>query len=193
MRERFVKLMRTGTKAPRLGALLAFAIVGLAGCNVATTEDANAQANANWVGKPVNAFFSTYGPPKAEHALGTGGKIYTWRGGEKYVPKPQLKPQPSNTITRELGSSSSSSTQVSGNSVTTTTRSASANVSIDVDNLMSMMITGKPKEEPKRLVYCEMQITTDRTGTITKVSATGDTSGAGFSGSRCSEMMQGKV
>jgi hypothetical protein len=38
-----------------------------------------------------------------------------------------------------------------------------------------------------------MQITTDRTGTITKVSATGDTSGAGFSGSRCSEVMQGKV
>lgn len=173
-------------------ALLAILGLVLAGCNGQTTKEVTAQAKMNWIGQPVDNFFATYGPPRSYFPLDSGGTLYTWRGGEQKVRLPQNnfnKPNQASTINHGFSNSKTKVTHSGPGYQKSTTTSSSGSVSINMDNLMSIAATGKPIEPPTRLAYCEMQIAADEAGVITNINATTDTSGVGFSFSRCSEIL----
>ncbi len=52
----------------------------LAGCK--TTEEAARSMRSDWVGRSTDSFFSAYGPPETSFDLDSGGRVFTWRGGE---------------------------------------------------------------------------------------------------------------
>ncbi len=178
--------------------LLAVTGAGLAACNTTSTEEVTAATQAVWIGKPADVFFSTYGPPRSSYTLDGGGKVFTWRGGEKRVkvnkPRPNPgfgQPKTTNMISASNSSSKTSGGWTSPNTYESRTSSSSSSVNIDVDGLVNALVTGgKPKEPETRLVFCEMLVSTDANGVITNISATNDTAGAGLAFSRCAEVFK---
>ena len=176
-------------------AALSLASVALAGCT--TTEETTANAQSRWVGQPADVFFAAYGPPRSNYPLNNGGTLYTWRGGEKEVPvaKPRnsmfKKPPQQTTFNRGFSKTTTKVTHMSPGMIKTTTKSSSGSASINVDKLLNTLANGgrAPKPEMRR-VYCEMQISTDANDVITSLHNTGDTAGAGFSLSRCAEILK---
>ena len=183
-----------------LYSLLAVTGVGVTACNTTSTEEVTAATQAVWIGKPADVFFSTYGPPRSSYALDGGGKVFTWRGGEKRVKLSRDRLAPfrvsANRQTTNMISASNSSSKTSGgwtspNTYESRTSSSSSSVNIDVDGLVNALVTGgKPKEPETRLVFCEMLVSTDANGVITNISATNDTAGAGLAFSRCAEVFK---
>lgn len=176
-------------------AALALASVALAGCT--TTEETTANAQSKWVGQSADVFFAAYGPPMSNYPLNNGGTLYTWRGGETEVPVAKApnstfnKPPQQTTFNRGFSKTSTKVTHLSPGMIKTTTKSSSASASINVDGLLNTLANGgmPPKREMRR-VYCEMQISTDANNVITSLHNTGDTAGAGFSMSRCAEVLK---
>lgn len=154
-------------------SLLLLPLVILAGCT--TTEDANRALQSRWIGQPVERFFAAYGPPIDEYPLSTG-KIYTWRGGDKtrYIPPVYTQYEPARTIVR-------TETRQNGSGQTVT---------------QTRVITRDPFWEPELItpgryeqLFCELQINTDKGGLILTIRASNDTTGNGFSLSRCAEVL----
>ena len=184
----------------RLATLIILAVtgVGVTACNTTSTEEVTAATQAVWIGKPADVFFSTYGPPRSSYALDGGGKVFTWRGGEKRVvvqrpPAHSGFGQPANTnvISANKSSSKTSGGWTSPNTYESRTSSSSSSVNIDVDSLVTALANGgKPKQPETRLVFCEMLVSTDANGVITNISATNDTAGAGLAFSRCAEVFK---
>lgn len=56
--------------------VLAFLAFSLAACG--STDHAVRTANARWIGQPVDSFFARNGPPKRDHSMAGGGKVYFW-------------------------------------------------------------------------------------------------------------------
>lgn len=48
----------------------------LAACG--STDQATNAARSTWLGKPADAFFARNGPPKRQHTLSSGGRVYNW-------------------------------------------------------------------------------------------------------------------
>lgn len=160
--------------ARSLVATLFLPLLLLSGCT--TTEDANRALQSRWIGQPVERFFAAYGPPIDEYPL-SSGKIYTWRGGDKtrYIPPTYSSPEPARAIVR-----TETRQDGSGQTVVTQTR----------------VITRDPLWEPEIItpgryeqLFCELQINTDRSGVIASIRASNDTTGNGFSLSRCAEVL----
>lgn len=159
--------------ARRLIAALMLPLAALAACT--TTEDANRALQSRWIGQPAERFFAAYGPPIDEYPL-SSGKIYTWRGGDKtrYIPPVYSRPEPARTIVR-------TETRQDGSGQTVT---------------QTRVITRDPFWEPEVItpgryeqLFCELQINTDASGVISTIRASNDTTGNGFSLSRCAEVL----
>ncbi|WP_165224618.1 hypothetical protein [Affinirhizobium pseudoryzae] len=200
----------------RLGAAL---IVGATLTSCTTTEQASQAVQSRWLGQSADEFFTKNGPPASSYTLANGNVIYTWRGGEttRHVPAryaaPQMQPPPlpsfgsnSNFGKPAFGMPQTATTQpVWGRQVvrtetkvenpqpgvtrtTTVTKSSGASIGW---NLPTSPASQGQLLSPARTeqLSCELQLTADQQNIIRSIRISKDTAGAGFSLSRCAEVM----
>lgn len=191
--------------------VLAAVVTSLLAASCTTTSETASKLSSSWVGKPADAFFSAYGPPRSSFPLQNGGAIYTWRGGETTIrsqlptqrPKPfkpfasdPFKPTPPTAPSTGWGTQKSR-TEVkehtrSDGTFVRETKTTSSGVSIDASNVMGGMFGAKPAapqpQYSERHLSCELQITADPAGTITAMSVSKDTQGEFVSLSRCGDL-----
>jgi hypothetical protein len=153
---------------------LALVCAGVALSACVTTGDVDRDLKSTWIGASSDTFFTRYGPPKSTFKLNNGDLIYTWRGGEdvRHIPAqvgvirddPFMWPGPGPyDRMRPWGR-------------------------MWIDDPAVVMISPARDEE----LYCEAQLTVDRKHIIRSIRASGDTSGKGFSLSRCAEVFNVK-
>ncbi|MEI8355099.1 MAG: hypothetical protein WCG31_03215 [Deltaproteobacteria bacterium] len=166
------------------------ASIGLCISACATTEKAQLAMQSQFIGQPVEAFFSKYGMPMSSFPM-SNSTIYRWRGGETsiYVPAEYRKLNPNSPVTGV--SKSTSTTQVSNpNPNTTVTETTTTKFSVDLGDLLTPQGQVSPAHTVP--IFCEAQITADTRGVITAIHATQDTRGFGLSLSRCAELFDVK-
>ncbi|WP_187971495.1 hypothetical protein [Aquibium microcysteis] len=166
--------------------LILLGILGtaLAGCT--TTEEANKAIKSRWIGQPSDSFFAQYGPPVRSFPLNNGGIVYTWRGGEttQVIPAEYRTIQPATPL---ASSSSTVTTVTRPDPGTTVTETRTTNLNLGLQAQPQHVLV-----RPERIeqLFCEAQITVDRSGVIGNIEASRDTTGAGFSLSRCAEVFR---
>jgi hypothetical protein len=150
------------------------AVLALAGCT--TTEEAQQVIQSRWVGQPIDAFFTQYGPPISEYPLPNGTVIYTWRGGDKtrYIPPTYTMSEPARTVVR-------TETRQTGSGQTVTETRVIAR-----DPGWGPEMISPPQYQE---LFCELQITAGKWRTIMTIRASNDTDGEGLSLSRCAEVL----
>ncbi len=173
-----------------LGKALVCASIGLCMTACVTTEKAQNTMQSQFIGQPVEAFFSKYGTPQSSFPM-SNSTIYRWRGGETsiYIPAEYKKPDPSAPTTGV--SRTSSTTNVSNPSPNTTvTETTTTKFSVDVGGLLNP----QGQVTPARTVpiFCEAQLTVDGKGVIAAIQIMQDTRGFGMSVSRCAEVFDVK-
>ncbi|UJW74342.1 hypothetical protein [Rhizobium sp. SL42] len=150
------------------------AFMALAGCT--TTEEAQQVIQSRWIGQPIDSFFIQYGPPISQYPLASGTIIYTWRGGDRtrYIPPTYTMPEPARTVVR-------TETRQTGSGQTVT---------------QTRVIARDPGWGPEMIsppqyqqLFCELQITADKSNNIMTIRASNDTDGEGLSLSRCAEVL----
>ncbi len=165
--------------------LLGMLAAALAGCT--TTEEANKAIKSRWIGQPSDSFFAQYGPPIRSFPLNNGGVVYTWRGGEttQVIPAEYRTIQPSQPATPLASSSNTVTTVTNPNPGTTVTETRTTNFNVGLQAQPQQVLV-----RPERIerLFCEAQITVDPSGIIGNIEASRDTTGAGFSLSRCAEV-----
>lgn len=155
------------------------AMLALAGC--VTSEQAQQEISARFVGQSSDAFFRTNGAPYSSYPLSDGGVLYRWRGGETsiHVPAQYQTITPPNTGT----TNTKTTTQVSHpNANTTVTETQTTSFSVGTP---SQVMVSPARTIP---VYCDAQIAVGPDGRITGVQILQDTTGAGLALSRCAEI-----
>ena len=159
----------------------------LAGCT--TTEEANNAMKSRFIGQSSDVFFSQYGAPLSSFALNNGGTVYRWRGGEttRTIPAEYktVSNTPANPVLGQTTKTTTTVTQPNAGTTVTETRTTSSGISIGAAPAVQQVLVTPARTER---LFCEAQITTDTAGIIVNVEATGDTTGAGFSLSRCAEV-----
>jgi hypothetical protein len=83
------------TMKQALAALMIPALLAIAGCQ--TTADAQNSISSSYVGTPADDFFARHGAPFSTYQRQDGGRMYSWRGGERTVsvaPPPPPPPLP---------------------------------------------------------------------------------------------------
>ncbi len=169
---------------------LGLVMVTMAGC--ATTQEANKAIQSRWIGQPSDAFFAAYGPPLRSFPLNNGGAVYSWRGGEttRVVPAQYQTVQPADAqplAPNPLAQNTRTTTTViNPNPNTTVTKTTTTSMSIGMPSGQPQQVMVRPERVENLL--CEAQITVDAGGTITNIQTSRDTTGAGFSLSRCAEV-----
>ncbi|MAW89329.1 MAG: hypothetical protein CMJ42_22645 [Phyllobacteriaceae bacterium] len=173
-----------------------------------TTQEVNQTLQMTWIGQPAELFFARHGAPMQQFALQSGGVNYTWRGGQTTVTIPaQYRPAPQaqkpNPVSSGFGSRSTSTTTTVSNpapgTTVTRTETRSSGVSFNPEAALAAF-GGQPQTPPgqvlvrpaqTRQLFCEATITTDAEGRITAFNILRDTTGEGFSLSRCNEVLRG--
>lgn len=188
----------------RLGLFGIFsAAVMLSGCE--TTQEVNQTLQMTWIGQPAEMFFARHGAPMQQFPLQSGGVNYTWRGGEKTVTIP-AQYRPAKAEERKdngFGSNRTVTTtkvrELDDGTTITRTETRSSSTGFDANALLAGL-TGQPQTPPgqvlvrpaqTRQLFCEATITTNAEGTITAFNILRDSSGEGFSLSRCNEILRG--
>lgn len=169
----------------RLSWAAALCVLAMTMVGCTTTEEANKAIQSKWIGQPVDSFFTYYGPPVSSFPLNDGGTIYTWVGGQttRYIPAQYQTPQPVNQDANRVTRTTTETHKKSDGSTVTTTKTSSFGIS--ARPAAPQMISPPRTEE----LFCELQITTGPDKLIRMLRATNDTDGAGFSLSRCAEVM----
>ena len=92
---------------------------------------------------------------------------------------------PANPVLGQTTKTTTTVTQPNAGTTVTETRTTSSGISIGAAPAVQQVLVTPARTER---LFCEAQITTDTAGIIVNVEATGDTTGAGFSLSRCAEV-----
>ena len=168
--------------------LVASASLCIGGC--VTTEKAQNTMQSQFIGQPVEAFFSKYGMPQSSFAM-SNSTIYRWRGGETsiYIPAEYKKPDP-NAATTGVSRSSSTTSVSNPNPNTTVTETTTTKFSVDVGGLLNPQGLVTPAHTVP--IFCEAQLTVDSRGVIAAIQIMQDTRGFGMSMSRCAELFDVK-
>jgi hypothetical protein len=159
-----------------LGLLLL--VPALLGCQ--TTADAQREVGSRWIGRHIDEFFIENGQPESSFALQNGGTVFRWSGGNETRDVPINRgPTPAGGWSRTTGTSQST---FANNAVTTT--STSTTVGFNPAGLIAAL-----QPTHRTVSYgCDADIATDAAGRILNVRLSRDTTGVGFSMSRCAEV-----